>query len=836
MHRGGRGAVSVDLRAAIGTARPGFGAAAAMAACLLVNGPLAGLRCEDASDLRPRLVTQQGHSARIKSAAFSPDGSLIATTSWDKTAIVWDRASGKVRHRLNGHQGPVGNATFSPDGKHLLTTDYDGESALLWDVTTGELRYRLETRAGKIDSAAFSPDGKSILIAASSDSSLWETATGKLLHRLQPKSSPRFSPEGALVLSSEPPLVWEAATGKVRHRLDGHSASVHSAAFSANGKLIVTASADSTTRIWDAATGAELCRLIVLDADVWERPDPDPETEMSETVGTSDLGSDRWVVSSPDGRLDGGNFDPLLGLHWVFPDDPLRPIPPEIFLRDYYEPQLLSRVLQGKKLPSVRALGSLNRVQPRVLVTGLSATPDPLEGNVTVQVGPGTGVYQRAEGAVTKATEVYDLRLFRDGQLVGRWPEPPSGWSGEFDPDPTSPEDMRKWRGLYLVKSDGGRVQAASQGTMTISFRVRLPSREKAGPVEFTAYAFNEDRGMSETARFTYQAPASPATTKPRAYLVCFGVSACETPAWNLTFAARDAEVTADALDKTLRGTARYDVVPVVLASGYAAEGRHLASAEATKANLQAVLKLLAGKSIDPAVRDRLPHAQELRRATPDDLLVMTFSGHGYTDPRGSLYLIPHDVGSGWIRVSDALPRCISSGELSAWLREVDAGEAVLVVDACHSAAAVAEPGFKPGPLGNRGLGQLAFDKGMRILAAAQGDEVALESRNVRQGLLTYALVRDGLEHRRAAKAGTITLGGLLTYAAQRVPSLYQEVVQGTIRDAEGGSARQVEPMPPTDAQRSAVQRPELFDYTRGRRDVVLDARPQAGGGPADSP
>ncbi len=123
----------------------------------------------------------------------------------------------------------------------------------------------------------------------------------------------------------------------------------------------------------------------------------------------------------------------------------------------------------------------------------------------------------------------------------------------------------------------------------------------------------------------------------------------------------------------------------------------------------------------------------------------------------------------------------------------------------------------------------------MRVLAAAQGDEVAIESRHVRQGLLTYALVRDGLEHRRAAQEGTITLGGLLTYAAQRVPSLYQEVVQGAVRDAAGELARQVEPVRPTDPARSAVQRPELFDYTKGRSDVVLDGKPPAGSGPADS-
>jgi uncharacterized caspase-like protein len=91
------------------------------------------------------------------------------------------------------------------------------------------------------------------------------------------------------------------------------------------------------------------------------------------------------------------------------------------------------------------------------------------------------------------------------------------------------------------------------------------------------------------------------------------------------------------------------------------------------------------------------------------------------------------------------LSKFISSEELSQWLKDVDAGELAMIIDACHSAASVPE-GFKPGPMGDRGRGQLAYDKGMRILAATQADNVALESEKLGQGLLTYALVLIPLE------------------------------------------------------------------------------------------
>jgi len=370
-------------------------------------------------------------------------------------------------------------------------------------------------------------------------------------------------------------------------------------------------------------------------------------------------------------------------------------------------------------------------------------------------------------------------------------------------------DQMDAWR-------DANRV---ADGAASRVFSVRLPHRESPGPVTFTAYAFNEDRVKSETGTATYQAPANPLRGKARAYLIAMGVSACQTRAWDLRFAAADARLMLEALGGALEGFGRYEVVPIPLISERTPGG---VPGMATKANLKAVLDLLAGRPIDGDIQARIPGGDRLRAATPDDLVIVSFSGHGYTDPRGIFYLIPSDVGGDHTTVAAALPNCVSSAELSAWLRPVDAGSLALVVDACHSAAAIQQAGFKPGPLGSRGLGQLAYDKGMRVLAASQAEAVAMESRTIRQGLLTYALVRDGLELRRAARDATITLGSLLSYAAERVPSLYREVLAGEVKDAAGVAARNVGAVRPKQGQPSAVQKPELFDYDRDKTDVVL--------------
>ncbi len=94
-----------------------------------------------------------------------------------------------------------------------------------------------------------------------------------------------------------------------------------------------------------------------------------------------------------------------------------------------------------------------------------------------------------------------------------------------------------------------------------------------------------------------------------------------------------------------------------------------------------------------------------------------------------------------------------------------------MIVDACHSTAAIEGRDFKPGPMGSRGLGQLSYDKGMRILTATQADNVALENKSIAQGLLSYSLTRDGLESKHAdfkPQDKKITLREWLEYGEDR--------------------------------------------------------------------
>ncbi|WP_462321228.1 nSTAND1 domain-containing NTPase [Halochromatium sp.] len=106
-----------------------------------------------------------GHSGRVYSIAFAPDGKQIVTASLDKTARLWG-ARGDAIAILAGHQDRIYRAEFSPDGDWILTGSRDG-SIRIWkrpkaisdQVQTLPTFLPLEADAGGVANAVFSPDG-----------------------------------------------------------------------------------------------------------------------------------------------------------------------------------------------------------------------------------------------------------------------------------------------------------------------------------------------------------------------------------------------------------------------------------------------------------------------------------------------------------------------------------------------------------------------------------------------------------------------------------------------------------------------------------------------------
>jgi WD40 repeat protein len=204
----------------------------------------------------------------VNSAAFSPDGARIVTASIDSTARLWDAATGQEVAALRGHESCVTSAAFSPDGAQIVTASTDN-TARLWDAATGQEIIILRGHEEIVRSAAFSPDGSRIVTASNDNTArLWDTATGQEIATLRGHESgvsrAAFSPDGSRIVTASDDYtarLWDTPTGQEIAALRGHESRVTSAAFSPDGARIATASDDGTARLWDAATEQEIIIL-----------------------------------------------------------------------------------------------------------------------------------------------------------------------------------------------------------------------------------------------------------------------------------------------------------------------------------------------------------------------------------------------------------------------------------------------------------------------------------------------------------------------------------------------------------------------------------------------
>ncbi|OUL29260.1 hypothetical protein, partial [Nostoc sp. 106C] len=195
-----------------------------------------------------------GHQDGVYSMSFSPDGKTIATTSWDKTARLWN-LQGQLLQEFIGHQDIVTSVSFSPDGKTIATASLD-KTARLWNLQ-GQLLQEFKGHQDSLTSVSFSPDGKTIA-TASWDKTAWVwNLKGQLLQEFTGHqggvTSVSFSPDGKTIATAsldKTARLWNLQ-GQLLQEFKGHQGGVTSVRFSPDGKTIATASDDDTARLWN---------------------------------------------------------------------------------------------------------------------------------------------------------------------------------------------------------------------------------------------------------------------------------------------------------------------------------------------------------------------------------------------------------------------------------------------------------------------------------------------------------------------------------------------------------------------------------------------------------
>jgi eukaryotic-like serine/threonine-protein kinase len=211
-----------------------------------------------------KLATLTGHNNTIGHLAFSPDGSLLASASYDGSARLWDLRSqpptalAKIEPGFN----TVFCVTFSPDGKALATSG-NVKPVKIWDISDPAQPRLIGTLDAEwTEYAAFCPDGKRLAICETLTSSIrvWEFPSLRELAPLRGQSGQHmwlaYSPDGRQLAAAGANLcigLWDLDSYQVLRKLKGHEANTSSLAFALDGQTLVSGGFDGTVRLWDAS-------------------------------------------------------------------------------------------------------------------------------------------------------------------------------------------------------------------------------------------------------------------------------------------------------------------------------------------------------------------------------------------------------------------------------------------------------------------------------------------------------------------------------------------------------------------------------------------------------
>jgi WD40 repeat protein len=709
--------------------------------------------------------------SNIKSLDFSPNGRFLAAGYTLGGYVIWDVVDGQLfarsadyrnyrKRRFVSESQRSTSVKYSPDGRFLAI----GEG---WSVNLHREDGAQKWYAARAHDVAHGTDIRtSVTIAPRSEHvisgghdgavKIWNLQRGALVRNLadggDPVAAIAVSPDGAYVVAGNQAgqiLLWEAASGSLAITIAADTQAVNCLAFSPDGRYLVSGGDTGTIKVWDAADGSLLktipghagpVKAVAVSHDgqfissggndravkVWRLEDGRllrvlrGHTNWVEAVAFAP-GDAVLASGGRDGRIilwdigDGTERARLINIDF---EDWLVVNPEGFFNTSVDAAESVKVFIDHRQFDLGQFFPSF--YHPEVIQKVLAGVAGPkADLSALNQPPPEVRIIAPGDGAVFDENRI-DVTVRVHDRGGGA-------------------KNTTLFHNGRRVSDEGSRglTEVTDRRNHTRIYRLQLA----AGANTLVASAFNQSGLPSKPHAINVINRRAPRRIALHALVV--GINQYRNGALNLNYAEPDAR----AIERFIKNQDRrlFSTTSVTT----------LLNENATGAAIQRALSDLAAK------------------ASAQDVVVIYFCGHGQTLDN-QWYFIPHDLLRPE-RDEEVRKQGLSSQSMAKSLTALKAQKVLLILDACHSGAALfAFRGYED----RRALMQLARSSGIYIIAASTRDQFAAEVKALGHGIFTYTLLQ-GLKGKALyGENKTVTVKKLLAYVEEQMPLLSQQFKQ----------------------------------------------------------
>jgi WD40 repeat protein/uncharacterized caspase-like protein len=719
--------------------------------------------------------------------AFIGDSTKLAICYGNGNVIVEDVVSQKVY--VQDKIVTAGLTDFLTIGNDTVLIGSGGKLHFWTALEGGESRVE-DTDMNNFESLGITPDHQNIVLASRNKIEVVSASRpSSVLHSFQPQVGGEYKVlvidnETVALLSETQVMMWKFASSELE---------VSSITEEIPPKLLPDMQAISVSQVLTADRSAVMAGGYGIH--VWKLEHPrilryiDPGFSVTAIGATND--GRRIVVGGRNGRIDiidassgrslgaidilssagwyahasGGFFDgsPTLWdrLSFVPSTKQLTIFSSQQVFRELYTPNLISQFMMRSAPLHVSTLTSLRKIVETLPPQVGPPRVEILEPAPTVTIGHGK--LQHAEWVMTSASgqpmrTIPSIKPQPEGSLIESRPR-------LTETTVTVSLDVKDGGGGITICKLFRNRQLVHLFHKPISGRLSAEVEVLAGTVEFSAYCFDRYGVRSAIARTTVVGDEK-LRHLGKAYILAIGVDGYPNFGHSLQYAGKDADLLSTVLYEELSKSSSFkEIVPPV----------ELIDEEATVGNILVALQQLSDEH--ETATKHPPQLSRLSPTSPDDAVFLYFSGHG--GKVGSQYLLlanEFEINAKTKKWSGA----ITDIQLAAELSKLKASKIVVILDSCESGSALGSGQSSVGPYNFRSFAQMAYDKGMFVIAATQSRQSAHELPELGHGLFTFILMEDGLRHHLAdwrPADGKITAREWLQYSAEHRVPLSQSII-----------------------------------------------------------